>query len=484
MPIEASPEVAWRAISPALVLAGGATLALVMIAIRRTLPRARLVVLSLASVGGAAYMTFDMAGDRMVGMQGMVAIDGVSLFTNAILLATAAIVVITSYDYLEARRIHRAEFYPLVLYATAGMSLLASANDLIMVFIALEVLSLALYILVGLARKDAGSQEGALKYFLLGAFSSAILLYGIALAYGATGSTNIATIARTATAATVDERLVLLALGMLGVGFAFKIAAVPFHMWTPDAYQGAPTTVTGFMAAGTKAAAFAALLRVFLVGFGSLQWDWRPAIWGLALVTMLVGSLLAVAQTDVKRMLAYSSIAHAGFILIGLLAANTDGVAGTLFYLGVYALMTLGAFVAVMASAPDGKERLDIAQWTGLGQRHPVFAGAMTLFLLSLAGIPPTSGFMGKFYVFQSAMEAGEVGIVVAGVLASVVAAFFYLRLIVLMWLTEPKGEIGTIGVSTPTTIGLAVTAVATIALGVWPQGLMDIARQASIFTG
>ena len=484
MPIEGSPEIAWRAIGPVLVLAGGATLTLIMAAIRRSMPRIRFVVVSLATIGGAAYLSFDMAGERIVGMQDMIAIDGVSLFTNAILLISAAIVTVISYDYLEARRIHRAEYYSLVLYATAGMSLLASANDLIMTFVALEVLSLALYILVGLARKDAGSQEGSMKYFLLGAFSSAILLYGIALVYGATGTTNIARIAALATDPSTDERLIMLAAALLGVGFAFKIAAVPFHMWTPDVYQGAPTSVTGFMAAATKAAAFAALLRVFLVSFGALQWDWRPAMWGLALVTMVLGSLLAIAQSDVKRMLAYSSIAHAGFILVGLVAANTDGTAGTLFYLLVYALMTLGAFAAVMASGADGTERLDMNSWVGIGQRYPVFAGVMTLFLLSLAGIPPTAGFMGKFYVFQAAIEAGETGLVVAGVLASVIAAFFYLRLIVLMWLQDPDGEVAPIGVSPPSTVGLAITAAATIALGVWPQGLMDIARQAAIFTG
>jgi NADH-quinone oxidoreductase subunit N len=259
-------------------------------------------------------------------------------------------------------------------------------------------------------------------------------------------------------------------------------------MWTPDVYQGAPTSVTAFMAAGTKAAGFAALLRTFMVAFGALQWDWRPVLWIVAVATMIVGSLIAIVQTDVKRMLAYSSIAHAGFILIGLVAASRDGIAGSLFYLLVYALMTLGAFAAVMVSAPGGEERLALSSWVGLGQRHPVFAGAMTLFLLSLAGVPPTAGFMGKFFVFSAAVESGQSALVVAGVLVSVVAAFFYLRLIVLMWLQEPNGAPppfgGGLGLSPPATAALAVTAAATVAIGVWPQGLIDLARTAAVFTG
>jgi NADH-quinone oxidoreductase subunit N len=255
-------------------------------------------------------------------------------------------------------------------------------------------------------------------------------------------------------------------------------------MWTPDVYQGAPTSVTGFMAAGTKAAAFAALLRVFLVGLGPLQWDWRPALWLIAIVTMVIGSLIAIVQSDVKRLLAYSSVAHAGFILVGVIAANGNGIAGSLFYLLVYAAMTLGAFAVITLSAPKGKERLELASWVGVGQRHPVFAGVMTLFLLSLAGIPPTAGFMAKFFVFQAAIQAGETGLVVAGVLASVIAAFFYLRLIVVMWLQEPTGETPGLGLSAPGSIAVGITAAATLVFGVYPESIMHIARTAAFFTG
>ena len=484
MPVTHAPAIAWRAIGPTLALSGGAVLTLMAGAIYRRVHRGVLAGLTLATIGAASYLTFILAGKKIVGLQGMVAVDGVSTFTTMILLFTATIVTLMSYNYLSERHIHRFEYYPLVLLATAGMVLLASANDLILVFIALEVLSLALYVLVGLARRDAGAQEASLKYFLLGAFSSAILLYGVALAFGATGTTNIAKIAGLSGAPSTDSRLMFAAAALLAVGFAFKIAVVPFHSWTPDVYQGAPTSVTGFMAAGTKAAGFAVLLRVFLVALGPLQWDWRPALWVIAIATMVIGSLIAIVQSDVKRLLAYSSIAHAGFVLVGVIAATANGIAGSLFYLLVYAAMTLGAFAVVTLSAPKGKERLEMASWVGVGQRHPVFAGAMTLFLLSLAGIPPTAGFMAKFFVFQAAVQAGETGLVIAGVLASVIAAFFYLRLIVLMWLQEPSGEPGALGLTPTGSLVVAITAAATLVLGVYPESIMHIARTAAFFTG
>jgi len=484
VPVAHAPEVAWRAIGPSLALSIGAVVTLFAGSVNRKVRRDVLAGLTLATIGVASYLTYILAGKKIVGMQGTVAVDGVSTFTTMVLLFTAAIVTLMSYHYLSARRIHRFEYYPLLLMATAGMALLASSNDLIMVFISLEVLSLALYVMVGLARRDAGSQEASLKYFLLGSFSSAVLLYGLALAYGATGTTNISQMTALSAASSTDARLMYAAMALLAVGFAFKVAVVPFHMWTPDVYQGAPTSVTGFMAAGTKAAAFAALLRVFLVGLGPLRWDWRPALWLIAIVTMVIGSLIAIVQSDVKRLLAYSSVAHAGFILVGVIAANGNGIAGSLFYLLVYAAMTLGAFAVITLSAPKGKERLELASWVGVGQRHPVFAGVMTLFLLSLAGIPPTAGFMAKFLVFQAAIQAGETGLVVAGVLASVIAAFFYLRLIVVMWLQEPTGETPGLGLSAPGSIAVGIAAAATLVFGVYPESIMHIARTAAFFTG
>lgn len=482
MPFEA-PPIAWRAIAPELALVGGALVALVVDAMKPAVSRRFLAAWTLAAIGLASWFTYDLHDVRAVVMQGMIAVDGVALFGRLILLVVAAMSVLLSFDYLSRRRIHRGEYYPLLLLCTSGMTLLAASNDLLMVFLSIEVLSLALYVMVGFARRDDKSLEGALKYFLLGSFSSAFLLYGIAFAYGAAGSTRLSAIAE-GVAGGADERLLLISMALIAVGFAFKIAAVPFHMWTPDAYQGAPTSVTGFMAAGTKAAAFVAFLRVFLVSFGALQWDWRPAMWILAVATMSVGSLLAIAQTDVKRMLAYSSIAHAGYVLIGLVAANNEGVSASLFYLLIYAVMVLGAFGAVVVSAPDGLERLSISEWAGVGRRHPLFGGAMTLFLLALAGIPPTAGFTGKFLLFEAALRAGENALVVVGAVTTVIAAFFYVRLIVLIWLQEPPPAEQPLGASPALSTALALASAGTLAFGIWPQALIDLARNAGIFVG
>jgi NADH-quinone oxidoreductase subunit N len=480
-----TPSVSWHGLAPHLALVGGGVLTLIIDAVNPRIRRSILAALTLIAVGLAGWFTFDLHDRREVIMQGMMVVDGVGLFGTMILLVTCALTVLISYHYLSRRRIHRGEYYPLILFATAGMTILAAANDLLMVFLAIEVLSLALYVLVGFARRDDASQEGALKYFLLGAFSSAFLLYGIALVYGATTTTNLSTMTALAVNAETPERLLFLGMALVFVGLGFKVSAVPFHMWTPDVYQGAPTSVTGFMAAGTKAAAFTALLRVFLVAFGPLQWDWGPLLWIVAVASMSLGAVVAIVQSDVKRLLAYSSIAHAGYLLVAVVAATAAATAGALFYLLVYAVTTLGAFGAVIVSGTGGRERLRIAEWQGLGQRRPVFAGVMTLFLLSLAGIPPTAGFMGKLFVFQAAVEAGETGLVVAGVLTSVVAAFFYLRLIVMMWLQDPlPGDQGELTTSPALTLGIGLTAAAVIGFGVWPQGLIDLARNAAVFSG
>jgi len=477
-----TPEIAWRAIAPIVALAGGGVLTLLMVSLNRRMHRGALAGVSLASLGAAAWFTVDLRDRQTVGMQGMLAADGVALFGSMILIGSAALAILLAYEYLSARGIHRPEFYPLLLFATAGMVLLTSANDLLMVFLAIEILSLALYVLTALARRDDKSQEAALKYFLLGAFASAFLLYGIALAYGATATTNIARISEVI--ASSPPRLAFLAFAMIAAGLGFKIAAVPFHMWTPDVYQGAPTPVTAFMAAGTKTAAFVALLRVFLVGFGSLEWDWQPLLWVVAVASMSLGAVVAIVQSDVKRMLAYSSIAHAGYLLVGVIASSRDGTTSVLYYMAVYAIATMGAFGLVLATAAGGKERLDIASWQGIGRRSPAFAGAMTLFLLSLAGIPPTAGFMGKFFVFRAAIDSGEVALVVAGLVTSVVAAFFYLRLVVMMWMQDPPAGDQGVAPSRVLIAGIALIAAATIALGVWPQELLDLARGASVFLG
>jgi NADH-quinone oxidoreductase subunit N len=375
--------------------------------------------------------------------------------------------------------------YPLATFAVGGMMLFTAANDLLIMFVALEVLSLPLYLISGLARRRRLlSQEAAVKYFLLGAFASGFFLYGLALVYGATGSVRLSAIRETVAAGRTGNLLVL-GLALLLVGLMFKASVAPFHTWTPDVYQGAPTPVTAFMAACTKVAAFGAILRLLYVGFGPDVWTWRPLVYGIAIISMVVGAVLGLTQTDFKRMLAYSSIAHAGFLLTGVIGLGVQGLSATLFYLLTYGITTVGAF-AVLTLVRDGDgEATHLSQWAGLSQRSPITAAVMSLFLLALAGIPLTSGFTGKFAVFRAAIEAGAWPLVLVALLASAVAAFFYLRVIVLMYFSPPAADGPTVGVpGLPTTLVLAVTVTATLVLGIVPGAVLDLARSAAIFVG
>ena len=415
----------------------------------------------------------------------MFAVDGVALFTRVIVCLAGLLSIPLGWRYLEDRRIHRAEYYPLLIFAAVGMNLLAASADLIMLFISLEILSLALYILSGFARRDLNSQESAFKYFVLGSFASAILLYGVALTYGLTGSTNIAEAGDAMSRLSAPGAVGLAAMGLLLVGFAFKTALVPFHMWTPDVYQGAPTPVTGFMAAATKAAAFAAFLRVFVGAFATMQWSWVPVVWWLAAITMIVGAVLAVVQTDVKRMLGYSAVAHAGYALIGLVAVNRDGVGGTLFYLFAYAIMSVGAFGVLSLLERRSRKAVAIHDLRGLGKRHPVPAGLLGLFLLSLAGIPGTAGFMAKLAVFRAGLGAGLTTLVIIAVVSSVIAAFFYLRVIVAMFMEDEPVELADrppVGLTPGVRTGLAGAAAVVVLLGILPTVVVDWAQQAASF--
>ena len=370
------------------------------------------------------------------------------------------------------------------------MLIFPAANDLLTLFIALEVFSLPLYILCALARRQRLlSQEAAVKYFLLGAFSSAFLLFGVALLYGYAGTVTYAGIAEVvsdgakqidpALAGTMgNDALLLIGAALVLMGLLFKVGAVPFHMWTPDVYQGAPTPVTGFMAAATKVAAFGALLRLLYVVLPGLRWDWRPVMWGVAILTMLGGAIVAITQTDIKRLLAYSSIAHAGFLLAGVIATSEDGVSSVLFYLGAYSFVTLGAFAVVTLVRDAGGEATALSKWAGLGRRSPLVAAVFAVFLLAFAGIPLTSGFAGKFAVFKAAAQSGAGWLVVVGVLSSAIAAFFYIRVIVLMFFSEPKADGPTVAVPSPlTTTAIAVGVTATLVLGLAPQYFLDLAR-------
>ncbi|MCF6389026.1 NADH-quinone oxidoreductase subunit NuoN [Mycobacterium sp. MBM] len=379
------------------------------------------------------------------------------------------------------------EIFPLMMFALGGMMLFPAANDLLTMFVALEVLSLPLYLMCGLARRRRlVSQEAALKYFLLGAFSSAFFLYGIALLYGYCGGFGLDDIAAAVAAERGDTALALVGVGLVAVGILFKVGAVPFHSWIPDVYQGAPTPVTAFMAAATKIAAFGAMLRIFYVALPGLSEDWQPMLWVIAIATMAVGTITAVSQNDVKRMLAYSSIAHTGFILTGVIALNGAGVAATLFYLFAYGFSTLGAFaLAGLVRGADGEEETTLTRWAGLGRRYPVVGVVFSLFLLAFAGIPLTSGFVSKFAVFKAAAEGGAGPLVIVGVIASAVAAYFYVRVIVLMFFTDPPEDAPVVVMPSVLTTGaVTVTAAVTFALGALPQPLLDLANQAQQFVG
>jgi NADH-quinone oxidoreductase subunit N len=492
MPLDA-PEVRLAGIAPELALSIGALVILIVDALVREKAPGRwyLPWLSTLALGAGIAFAVTQWGVSELQLSGMVALDGFATFVKVTLGAFGLITVWLGREYLTREGIEESEFYALVLFAVAGMMLMAGAADLIMMFIALETFSLPLYVLVGFRRYSGASQESAMKYFLLGAFSSAFFLLGIALAYGAVGSTNLygasgpgggpGIVEYLGTTAAQDQGLLILAVGLLIVGLGFKVAAVPFHMWTPDAYQGAPSPVTGFMAAATKLASFAALLRLLDEVLFSVRWDWRPLVIAVAVATMVIGSFAAIVQEDLKRLLAYSSIAHAGFVLVGVVAANDRGVSGALFYLVTYGLTVLGSFAVVTVLAGRRERRVNLSEFKGLFYSHPLLAGALTLFLLSLAGVPLTSGFVGKLVVFGAAVQAGYSWLVVVGVLASAVAAFFYLRVLVVMYMQESDEAISMdAGALSHGVIALA--ALATVVLGLAWGPLIEAAQDATFF--
>jgi NADH-quinone oxidoreductase subunit N len=414
---------------------------------------------------------------------GVVVADNFGLFVTGILIVVGLLSLAFSGPAIERERLPGGEYYALMLFAVAGMMLMATATDLVVIFLALEVLSLAVYVLTGIRRDSPVATEAALKYFLLGAFSSAFFLYGIALTYGLAGSTRLDRIGSLMAAQSLAPTpMQLLALGFLLVGFAFKVSAVPFHMWTPDAYEGAPSAVTGFMSTGVKAAAFAAFVRVFLAAFDPLRHEWWIVLWVIAAATMIVGTVVGVSQTNVKRMLAYSSIAHAGYLLVALLSANDVGKGAVLFYLLAYAVTNLGAFgvIAVLESADGANDQ--VRDYAGLGDAHPALAALMTLFLLSLGGFPPLAGFIAKWYVFSAAVKAGYTGLAIIGVLTSVVSVFFYLRIVVMMYMTPADSPPRIPSVPRVAGLALVASAILVFYLGILPTRVLDWAA-ASIST-
>jgi NADH-quinone oxidoreductase subunit N len=420
-------------------------------------------------------------GGQTVAFNGMIVYDGFAVFLCVLFLGSGLAAVALSYDYLKRMEIHRNEFYILLLFSISGMMLMAMAADLILVFMALELLSIPLYVLAGFALPRQDSEEAALKYFLLGAFAAGFVVYGVALVFGATGSTALVRITASISAGSANLAFLAVGAALILVGFGFKVAAVPFHMWTPDVYQGSPSPVTAFMAVCAKAAGFAALMRVFVTAFPAIAEDITPVLWVLSALTMILGNVVAIAQSNIKRMLAYSSIAQAGYILMALVpygnsAVSQDAVASALFYLLAYAVTTFGAWAVVIALEQSEGRGLSLNDYAGLASKYPALAAAMTVFMLSLTGIPPTLGFVGKFYLFRTVIEGGYVGLAIIGGLTSLVSAYYYLRVVVIMYMRDGQPEIRRESWLAITAIAAAI---ATVLLAIFSTPLFQWASQA-----
>ncbi|GAA3234304.1 NADH-quinone oxidoreductase subunit NuoN [Actinocorallia longicatena] len=515
-----APHLEYGQLAPMLIVFGTAIVGVLVEAFASREWRSPIQVpLAFAGLGAAFVWTVIMAVNEKtfhVAAEGAIAVDGPTFFLQGTILVLSLLSLLLIADRhkdnfaaqaaampgteaeaesLTAGGAHT-EIYPLSLFAVGGMLMFPAANDLLTMFVALEVMSLPLYLLCGLARRRRLlSQEAALKYFLLGSFSSAFFLFGVAMLYGYAGSVRLGDIAKVIqTGMTVvptdvagkvqpqdaNEVLLYVGVALLAVGLLFKIGAVPFHSWKPDVYQGAPTPVTALMASGTLVAAVGALMRVFYVALEQMRWDWRPMMWAVAIITMLVGAVVAITQTDIKRLLAYSSVAHAGFLLTGIIATSEAGLSAVLFYLAAYGATTVGAFAVITMVRDSGGEAGHLSRWAGLGKRSPMVAGIFAFFLLAFAGIPLTSGFTGKFAVFKAALEGGAAPLVVVGVISSAIAAFFYVRVIVVMFFSEPEPDGPTVVVAPGTAAAVALGLTATVILGVLPQPLLDLAGQAA----
>jgi len=465
-------------------------------------------VMTYAGLIGAAGAIHFQWGHPKAAFGGLFLVDPFSIYFHLIFLGITALVALSSSEYLAREQLPAAEYYALLLFATIGMGIMASANELVLVFIGLEISSLSSYVLVGFRRHVGSSSEAALKYFLLGSFATAFFLYGVALLFGATGSTRLTQIqtalnngqnsvamARSIAlqitpgagqppsileASQFPASLAGMAIALVFVGLAFKVSAAPFQVWTPDVYQGAPTPVAAFLSTGPKAAAFAAFLRIFMTGLGAYSDRWSWLLWIAAALSMSIGNLAALLQTNIKRMLAYSAIAHAGYVLVAFTAHSSDGVTAVLFYLAAYAFMNIGAFIVVSHLGGQGERYLEIEDYAGLGFRFPFLAGALAVFLLSLVGVPLTAGFLGKFYVFRAAVHGDLIWLAVLGVLNSGIAAYYYLRVLVSMYMSAPAREVPCERLPTPERLALLITVAGTLALGVYPQTVLELASQAA----
>lgn len=477
-------------ILPELLVITAACLVLVLDPITHPSKKDGLAWLSLATLAICMGLTASQMSRPATAFSGLVVVDAYGGFWKLLLYFVTGLTVLLSFSYLKEERLYYGEYYGFVLLALSGMMVMVSAADLLTIYLGTELMSLSLYVMAGLKRSEPRSLEASAKYFVLGAFSSGILLYGISLLYGATGSTRLPAIAAAIGGHTTGDPLLLFATILLAVGFAFKLAVVPFHMWTPDVYQGAPTSVTAFMAVASKAASFGAFLRVFVEGLGGLKADWSAIFVLLCIATLVLGNVVALVQTNIKRMLAYSSIAHAGYALIGVVAAgrmsgtagSTNGIASVLLYIALYAFMTFGAFAIVAMLRKGGLEGEEIEDFTGLAKRHPIGALLMLVFMVSLAGLPPTAGFIGKLYVFMAAVNADMTWLAVLALVFAAISAYYYLRLVMVMYMREPEPL--TLAsprlVMSPTlSIVLACAVAGVVVLGVYPNPIVNLAAQA-----
>ena len=480
------PSFQLSSIGPALTLTVTAILILLLDALSPKGRKTYFPQLSLAGLALAAFQAIGLWGRTGTDFARMIYLDNFTFFFYLIFILGTALTVLLSRQYLEDYGKNMGEYYALLLFATVGMMLMAAGAHLIMIFLGLEIMSIAVYVLAGLFREDARSNEASLKYLLLGAFSSAFLLFGMAMLYGAAGGTLfLSDLPARLAGDNLLKPLTLLAIALLIVGFGFKVASVPFHMWTPDVYEGAPTSVTAFMAVGVKAAAFAAFARVFFLAFPTLLPDWQMVLWVLAVATMTLGNIVAIAQTNIKRMLAYSSIAHAGYLLVALVAANQLGAVSLMYYLLAYTLMNLGAFGVVILVGRKKDSYLSIYDYAGLGAQHPALAAAMALFMFALAGIPPTAGFVGKFYIFSAAVKAGFIWLAIIGVMNSVVSVYYYLRITVLMYMKPAEADLGPVSFAPAVTATLLITAAGVLLIGVFPGFIYNLAMNSvKIFPG
>ena len=482
------PLVDLLTILPELLIVGMACLILVLDPITPAPKKYFLAWMSLGVLGVCAMLTMADFGDSVVAFGGLVIVDSYAAFWKMLLYLVSGLTILLSMSYLKEEKIQLAEYYAFVLLALVGMMVMVSGTDLLTIYLGIELMSITLYIMAGLKRSDVRSIEASAKYFVLGAFSSGILLYGISLLFGVTGSTRLSEISTVVNGSGVNDPLMLLALMLIIVGFGFKVAAVPFHMWIPDVYEGAPTSVTAFMAVASKAASFAAFLRVLLEAFGGVKPHWNMLILVLCVATIALGNLVAIVQTNVKRMLAYSSIAHAGYALIGIVVAgwvgidpgvSSRGVSSLMLYLAIYSFMTLGAFAMVAILRKGGLEGEEIEDFTGLAKRHKGGAFLMLIFMVSLAGIPPTAGFIGKFYLLMAAVNADLVWLAIVGLIFAAISAFYYLRIVVVMYMHDPspEQEANTRLVLSPqVSVVLACAVAGVVLLGIFPGPLVSLA--------